>query len=258
MFDGQQIGETIVAQVKGFMEREIAPLKAANEALTARIVELEARPPAEKGEPGEPGKDAEAPTLASIVDEVRPVAEEIIREVVAGAVAALPPPERGEKGETGDRGDSGERGLDGRDGLNGVDGRGVKELLIDRDGNLVATMDDGEMKSLGPVVGKDGKKGSDGADGFGLDDFDIEPGEDGRTYVLKFQRGDVVHKFELTFPCPVYCGVWNEKDQFTPGDMVTWGGSTWHCNRANPGKPDTKDSGWQLMVKKGRDGKDAK
>jgi hypothetical protein len=52
MFDGQQLGETIVAQVKGFMEREIAPLKAENESLKARIAALEARPQPEKGEDG--------------------------------------------------------------------------------------------------------------------------------------------------------------------------------------------------------------
>jgi hypothetical protein len=43
------------------MEREIAPLKAANEALMARIVELEARPAPEKGEPGERGADGVSP-----------------------------------------------------------------------------------------------------------------------------------------------------------------------------------------------------
>lgn len=209
MFDGKAYGEGIVEIVRGYVEREIAPLKAENESLKERIAVLEARPAPEKGDPGEKGAD-------------------------------------------------GKDGLNGADGKDGADGRGVKDLLIDRDGQLVATMDDGEMKALGPVCGKDGAPGKDGRDGFSLDDFDIEPGEDGRTYTLKFQRGETAHNFELTFPCPVYCGVWKEGEPYVPGDMVTWGGSTWHCNRADPAKPDTKDSGWQLMVKKGRDGRDAK
>ena len=56
MFDGQQLGETIVAQVKGFLEREVAPLKAENAELKARLKALEDRPAPERGEKGEPGE----------------------------------------------------------------------------------------------------------------------------------------------------------------------------------------------------------
>jgi integrin beta 3 len=56
MFDGQQLGETIVAQVKGFLEREIAPLKAENAELRERLAALEARPAPEKGEKGDTGE----------------------------------------------------------------------------------------------------------------------------------------------------------------------------------------------------------
>src|SRR3546814_5379608 len=53
--------------------------------------------------------------------------------MVDKAVAALPAPEKGDKG------------------------LGVKDLLIDREGQLVATFDDGSTKALGRVVGKDGE-----------------------------------------------------------------------------------------------------
>src|SRR3546814_6831657 len=53
--------------------------------------------------------------------------------MVDKAVAALPSPEKGDKG------------------------LGVKDLLIDREGQLVATFDDGSTKALGRVVGKDGE-----------------------------------------------------------------------------------------------------
>ena len=72
---------------------------------------------------------------------------------------------QGEKGEKGDPGDNGSDGLAGADGKDGKDGRGVKDLLIDREGQLIATMDDGEMKSLGPILGKDGTDGTNGRDG---------------------------------------------------------------------------------------------
>lgn len=58
MFDGKAYGEEIVGLVRGYVEREVAPLKAENEELKARIKALEDRPMPEviKGDPGEPGE----------------------------------------------------------------------------------------------------------------------------------------------------------------------------------------------------------
>jgi integrin beta 3 len=208
MFDGQQLGEDVVGIVRGFMEREIAPLKAANEALQARVAELEARPAPEvlKGDPGEPGQP----------------------------------------------------GSDGTDGKDGSDGRGVKELLIDREGNLIATMDNGEMKSLGPVVGKDGKRGKDGNDGLGFDDLDVNVLDDDRTIELAFRKGDEEKAFTFKWPTVIYRGVFKSGDTYEAGDAVTWGGHMWIAERSTAAKPDAPNEGWRLAVKRGRDGKDAK
>jgi hypothetical protein len=166
---------------------------------------------------------------------------------------ARPLPEKGEKGDSGERGERGETGI------------GVKDALIDRSGVLVLTLSDGTRRDLGVVIGKDGSDGQNGADGapgepgkdgFNLEDFDIEKGSDGRTFVLKFDRGDIRHEYELTFPAPVYCGIFKQGESYQPGDMVTWGGCLWHCDKATSAKPDGED--WTLAVKKGRDGKDAK
>lgn len=164
-----------------------------------------------------------------------------------------------EKGDPGPPGKDGQAGTDGKDGKDGKDGRGVKDLLIDRDGCLVATMEDGEMKNLGAIVGKDGRDGVDGAQGapgFSLDDFDVARGTDGRTFTLKFEQGDTRHEYELTFPVPVYCGIYKEGEQHVPGDLVTWGGCLWHCDAETKDKPGTEH--WTMAVKKGRDGKDAR
>jgi integrin beta 3 len=162
--------------------------------------------------------------------------------------------ETGPPGEKGDPGDPGKDGRDGIDGNNGSDGRGVKELLIDREGNLIASMDDGEMKSLGPVIGKDGDPGKDGRDGFGFDDLDVCVLDDDRTIELSFRRGEEEKAFTLKWPTVIYRGVWREGD-FAAGDSVTWGGSLWIAEKDTSAKPDTPDSGWKLAVKKGRDGK---
>ena len=107
----------------------------------------------------------------------------------------LPTPERGEKGETGDagpqglrgadgekgepgeRGERGDKGEPGEKGEKGDQGIGVKEPMIDRDGNLILVMSDGSAKNVGRVVGRDGKHGLDGKNG--LDGKDGKQGEHG-------------------------------------------------------------------------------
>lgn len=254
MFDGKAYGDGIVELVRGYVEREIAPLKAENEELKARLKAIENRPQPEKGEAGERGADGVSPEPEAVAAALLPVAEEMISEVVAKAVAELPPPERGEKGEKGDAGEPGSDGKSGVDGKDGRDGRGVKDLLIDRDGQLVATMDDGEMKALGPVIGKDGEPGKDGRDGFGFDDMDVAVLEDDRTIELAFRRGEEEKAFTLKWPTVIYRGVWKEGD-YAAGDSVTWGGSLWIAEKDTSAKPDTAEGGWKLAVKKGRDGK---
>lgn len=165
-------------------------------------------------------------------------------------------PVQGPPGEKGDPGEAGKDGADGINGQNGADGRGVKDLLIDREGNLIATMDDGEMKSLGPVCGKDGTPGQDGKDGFGFEDMDACVLDDDRTIELSFRRGEEEKCFTFKWPTAIYRGVFSEGRDYAAGDMVTWAGSLWHCDEPTKEKPGT-DS-WTLAAKKGRDGKDAK
>jgi hypothetical protein len=40
------------------------------------------------------------------------------------------------------------------------------------------------------------------------------------------------------------------------GDVVTFGGSMWHCNAATEEKPGDGSAAWTLAAKRGRDGKD--
>jgi hypothetical protein len=162
----------------------------------------------------------------------------------------------GPPGEKGDAGSPGENGRDGADGKDGEDGRGVKDLLIDRDGNLIATMDDGATKSLGLIIGKDGAPGKDGKDGFGFEELDACVLDDDRTIELSFRRGEEEKAFTFKWPTVIYRSVFKEGEQYQQGDMVTWGGSLWHCDKATTAKPGSDD--WTLAAKKGRDGKDAK
>jgi hypothetical protein len=193
------------------------------------------------------------------------VTAEIVTRHVAQATAPLIKRiEQLEARPIAEKGDRGEPGLPGEKGERGETGVGVAGALIDRSGVLILTLTDGTQRDLGPVVGKDGSDGQNGADGapgepgkdgFSLEDFDVQP-IDERTIDLRFTRGDVTHSFELTFPVPVYRGVYKQGETYARGDVVTWGGHAWHCEKETAEKPDTTD--WAQMVKKGRDGKDAK
>jgi hypothetical protein len=130
----------------------------------------------------------------------------------------------------------------------GEPGVGFANALIDKDGCLVLTRTDGSTCSVGPVVGQDG------ADGLGPEDMRVaRVGERGVEIALV--RGEIEHAFEIEFPFPIYRDVYKEGEAYERGDLVTWGGSVWHCDKATNAKPGTDD--WTLAVKKGRDGKDA-
>ncbi len=220
MFDGESFGLQMVEIVRGYMAAELEPLRAENKTLLDRIDALERRELLlpEKGEPGE----VDMAEVASLVE-----------TAVKSAVGALPARKDGEPGK---------------------DGIGLADALIDREGGLVLTMTDGTTKNLGPVVGKDGDPGKDGHT-FTLDDFEIVP-MDERTIKMGFTYGEVMHSFELALPALIYRNVWKEGESYDRGDLVTWGGSMWHCDKdGTTSKPDGGD--WTLSVKRGRDGRDA-
>ncbi|MGJ0236979.1 hypothetical protein ACQEPB_00460 [Novosphingobium fluoreni] len=302
MFDGEQFGQQMVDIVRSYVEAELAPLREENAALRGRIDELdrrEVRPP-DPGEPGPAGCDghdgvgiadalinAEGNLVLTLTDgriktlgrvvgtdgidgadgkdgqdgsdaEPTPPAQvdmdavrELVTREVTAAVAELPPAAQGEPGEP---------GRDGLDGAAGKDGTGLADAIIDREGKLVLTMTNGATKSLGVVIGRDGANGIDGKDGktFTLDDFDIVPLADERTFKMCFTRGEIMHSFEFAFPVVLDRGVYSAGKQYEHGDAVTWAGSLWIAQRSTDAKPDSPDGGWRLAVKRGRDGKDAK
>ncbi len=68
----------------------------------------------------------------------------------------------GDKGEQGDKGDKGDKGDAGNNGAAGV---GVKDAVVDENGNLIITLTDGTVYNLGNVTGAKGDKGDAGKDG---------------------------------------------------------------------------------------------
>lgn len=178
----------------------------------------------------------------------------IVQEAVSEAMSAIPVPKDGEPGKSLTADDVAP--LIAQEVVKAVsaipaakDGVGLAGALIDRDGNLVVTLTNGEAKTLGPVVGKDAK-GIDGKDGLGFEDMSFEE-KDGRLYAV-FKRGDVVKEARL--PGISYRGVWKSGEYLT-GDSVTFGACQWIATADTDEKPG-EGKAWQLAVRKGRDGKD--
>jgi hypothetical protein len=213
----EEVTAALAPEVKTLVEQAVAAIPAPKDGVD--------------GQDGTDGADGVAPTLEDVTAALAPE----VKSLVEQAVAAIPAP---------------------KDGQDGADGRGIKSLLIDRAGELVASMDDGALVNLGQVVGKDGENGKDGKDGFSLEDFACHLQEDGRTIELSFKSGEYEHVATLKWPAPIYCGVFKQDQEYEAGDVVTWGGSAWIAKMKTSAKPDSPDSGWTLFVKRGRDGKD--
>jgi integrin beta 3 len=106
--------------------------------------------------------------------------------------------------------------------------------------------------------GRDGQDGKDGADGYGVEDLSVEFDGD-RTIALAFARaGREVQRFPLVLPFQKYQGVYHAGTSYVAGDMVTYGGSLWHCGTATSARPGDGVTGWTLAVKRGQDGRDAR
>ena len=92
-----------------------------------------------------------------------------------------------------------------------------------------------ELEARAPVPGPAGPPGSAGRDG--VDGKDGLDGKDGA-------------------PGLRYCGVHVHNKTYDTGDLVTAGGSAFHCQRTTTAAPGASPD-WMLMVKRGRDGKDS-
>ena len=166
-----------------------------------------------------------------------------VDSAVSEAVKSIPAPKDGKDGEKGEKGE---------------DGAGIADLLIDRDGALVATYTDGRMKSLGRVVGEDGKDGENGKDGLSLESFAME--YDAQSHEIVLEARAAGEKKSVRFPAGGIraAGYWRENSAVKAGEAWTHDGCLWIARRDTSAKPEAKSEDWQLAARKGRDGEDGK
>lgn len=153
----------------------------------------------------------------------------------------------------GPAGPAGEKGLDGANGNDGRDGVDGKDGAPGRDGRDGQPGVQGE-KGLDGAHGKDGRDGIDGKDGLGFDDLSlVHDGERGFKFV--FTRGEQTKEFAFSIPALIYRGVFVDGRAYVKGDVTTWGGAAWACHSDTTTKPGDGSKDWQLMVKRGAEGK---
>ena len=224
--------------------------------LLRRIEELESRQP-EKGEKGDPGQDAPPVEIdvAEIVKALLGAGEikHLVELEVEGYLAENPPKPgadgaAGRDGEPGPKGDAGEKGADGRDGV------GLAGAMIDRDGALVVTLTNGEAKSLGPVVGTDGKDGRDGQDGAGL--VNLVRTYDAETHEIVERWGEKELRYAAGGIRPG--GYWREGTKSVAGQVWNHAGVAWIAKRDTSTKPMRESPDWEIFANKGRDGQDGR
>jgi integrin beta 3 len=113
----------------------------------------------------------------------------------------------------------------------------------------------GEKGDTG-AVGKDGAAGRDGV--LTMEDIEVISEDGGRTDVWRQRStGRVIGR--IVTRRVIYRGAFKEGEPYAPGDMVSFGGSLWHCDDTAPAiRPGEVGKGWSLAAKRGRDGKDGK
>ena len=257
--------EEIAAQMRGvarLLDGVIAPL-------VARIRTLEERTPLDgkdgrdgiDGKNGEPGRDGTNGEDGA--NGINGKDGEPGRDGIDGING-----KDGRDGKDGINGKDGDRGLDGRDGgagrdgRDGVDGRDAAHLDVLPEIDFARGSARGTFASHAGGLWRahantEGERGwSCIVDGIASISFDSSTAR--HCAMLVTRSSGALETFDFAAPVPMYRGVFVAGNDYEPGDMVTWGGSLWHCNAPTRDKPDAGGGAWTLAVKRGNHGKDCR
>lgn len=125
---------------------------------------------------------------------------------------------------------------------------GVAGALIDRDGNLMFTLSNGDVKNLGKVVGTDGK------DGIGMDGLDLEYDADHHEIQIRAVSGERTKTVRFAAGGIRPGGYWRSGVQAKACEAWTRDGNMYVANRDTTAQPDPASADWTLFARKGRDG----
>lgn len=266
--DFKMLVKSISNVVREYVAINVAKFNNRLEEFEKQLRAIPAGPPGEqglrgeKGDPGERGLDGEI-----------------------GRTGDMGP--TGEQGERGEKGDPGEKGLDGKDGSNGLDGKDGAVGASGKDGRDGRDGRDGidgrdalEIDILPSIPEKSVPRGTFASHKGGLwrakrntsagfdesewvsivaagDSLEVQQMEDLRTFRMIIHRmngSQTINDFRI--PVVIYREIFKEGREYLRGDIVTYGGSAWHCQAESTQDRPGTSSAWVLMVKEGRRGKD--
>jgi hypothetical protein len=235
LFDGgMDAVKEYIAEIVGKLERRMSELEASK---SVTVLQGEPGPmgpqgpPGIKGDPGPAGRDG------------------------------LPGPAgpRGEPGPSGPKGDKGDPGIAGRDAVQ-LDILPAIDFNRSYPRGTYARHEGGIIRSFRDTVPGDSLEQC----GWevvlaGIASIEVRLANDCRTVVVMTRiTGQQGKETAFAIPAMIYRGVYRPGEQYSQGDVVTWGGSAWHCQADNPKTSPNESQEWKLMVKEGRRGKDGK
>ena len=272
----------------GMLEKEVASLKSANQALSNEVSALNQRSQTvptpgkdgDNGKDGRDGKDGKDGQDGKSVDlhEIKGLLE-LMFEPYKTKLETLRDGKDGKDGRDVDvkevksllalmfepykiKLETLKDGRDGKDGIDGKDGQSAYQIAKQYGYNGTELEFAQAQFGKDGVNGRDGKDGTngkdglDGKDGLGFDDLNVEfDGE--RTITLNFESGHHRKSFEFAIPAQIYRGVFKKGATYAIGDTVTDNGSLWTCINPTTERPLSSED-WQLTVKHGRQGEKGK
>lgn len=241
--DLKKIIEALAPIVREYVDAKVSEVEARHEekretidldALAVKAAELIERP-----------KDGESVTP----DDVLPSLKEHAESLIHSLIQEVPLPADGKDGQ------------DGKDGEKGEPGESVS---IDEIREMVKA----EVAAIPkPRDGRDGKDGRDATQQIDMDSVrrimsaeayaycpSIE-GDERSIRIHNKQADGAVVTQEINLPYMSYAGTWGAEEKYRLGDVVSHGGSMWHCEKACEGDRPGQSDSWKLCVKRGRDGK---
>lgn len=289
MFDPEAFGVAMADMVKAAMEpmrARLDQLEAALKAVPADVSQqvadaIKSLPIPKDGKDGDHGKSVDMSEVAKLikaaVDEIpRPkdgadgqdgksVEISEVRQMVKAAVDEMPKPRDGADGKSIDPADLMKMVSEAvaqipkpKDGQDGKRGLGVSGAMIDREGSLLLTFEDGQIKSLGRVVGKDGEDGKKGEDGVSFDTFELEYDPDANEMIVSARVGE--RKQILRHPVSGLNarGYWRDGIKAKTGEGYSLDGSLYIAQRDTGARPSGVSPDWVLAARKGKDGENGK
>ena len=243
------------------------------------------------GADGLNGKDANG--IVRFDHDIQKNALDIVMDSGEVFTLSLPVPQRGERGEPGAKGldgKDGRDGINGKDGAAGIDGKDGAPGVRGEKGDVASPEDIAAAvtkacEALLPAMvakhyetsmpeiiarasvlvppgrdglpGRPGTPGEDGKDGVSIEGFEFKQA-DRRTQICIMKMTDG-SRYEWPIKMEgmvIDCDVYRTGAAYEKGDSVTYAGSYWIAKRDTKASPKGSDD-WRLVVKKGRDGKDA-